>query len=187
MIQLPRIRPSVVLISAVALGLLAGMMLTNPDYNSVVRPFEVRVPPGASGQTRLIGGRITGWRTADTITLPAAGGGQQRDTQGVFLVVDLTLFGTTESTMIRAAWIGTSGRRYDTTARASGVLRQIEDVWLQPGLESRATAVFELPPDEVAQGAILLSLRTDPPLDGTLRLAAPLEAPAHAANIGLEG
>lgn len=181
------IRPAPVLISVVGLALLAGMMLTNPDYNSVVRPFETSVPPGGSGQTRLIAGRILGWRTADRLELPPAAGGQLRETQGVFLIVDLKLSGTTESTMIRAAWIGASGRRYATTARVSGSLHQIEDVWLQPGLESRATAIFELPPDEIAQGAILLTLRIDPPLDGTLRLAAPVEAPVHAASIGLDG
>ena len=181
------IRPMPVLISLVGLALLAGMMLSNPDYNSVVRPFEVSVPPGGSGQTRLIAGQIEGWRTADVLTLPPTSGGQLRDTQGVFLIVDLKLFGTTESTMIRAAWIGASGRRYATTTRISGTLHQIEDVWLQPCLESSATAIFELPPDEIAQGAILLTLRIDPPLDGTLRLSAPTEAPEHADSIGLEG
>ena len=52
------IRVAPILISAVSAVLLAGMMLSNPDYNSVVRPFETRVPPGETGQTRLIGGRI---------------------------------------------------------------------------------------------------------------------------------
>ncbi len=181
------IGPGPILISATALALLAGMMLSNPDYDSVVRPFEVSVPPEGRGQTRLIGGQITGWRTADRVTLPSSVGGQVRETQGVFLIVDLKVFGTTESTMIRAAWIGASGRRYATTTRISGTLHQIEDVWLQPGLESSATAIFELPPDEIAQGAILLTLRIDPPLDGTLRLSAPTEAPEHADSIGLEG
>lgn len=181
------IRPAPILISVAGLALLAGMMLSNPDYDSVIRPFEVSVAPGETGETRLIGGRIKDWRTAETVTLPGTGEGRLLDTQGVFLIVDLKLFGTTESTMLRAAWIGASGRRYDTTARVSGTLQQIEDVWLQPGLESSASAIFELPPDEVAQGAILLTLRIDPPLDGTLRLAAPTHAPVHAANIGLDG
>ena len=104
------IRVAPILIAAVSAALLGGMMLTNPDYNSIVRPFETRVPPGETGQTRLIGGRIEGLRTADVITFPRYGSPVRRETQGVFLIVDAALFGTTESTMLRATWIGASGR-----------------------------------------------------------------------------
>lgn len=181
------IRPAPLLIAAASAVLLAGMMLTNPDYNSTVRPFETTVAPGESGQTRLIGGQITGWRTADRLEFPSYGSPQSRDTQGVFLIVDLRLSGRTESTMLRAAWIGASGRRFDTTARVSGAFLQVQDLWLQPGLDSKAIAIFELPPDEIAGGALLLSDRIDAPLDGRLRLLAPLDAPPHQAQIGLEG
>ncbi|WP_299844689.1 hypothetical protein [uncultured Paracoccus sp.] len=181
------IRIAPLLTAAAAAVLLAGMMLTNPDYNSAVRPFETRVPPGETGQTRLIGGRIEGWRTADRISFPAFGSLRQRDTQAMFLIVDLKLFGTTDSTMLRAGWIGASGRRYDTTARISGAFLQIQDLWLQPGLESKAIAIFELPEDEIAGGALMLSDRIDAPLDGRLRLAAPVDAPSHVDHLELDG
>lgn len=181
------IRPAQILILTVALVLMVAMMLTNPDYNSAVRPFETRVPAGETGQTRLIGGRIEGWRTANRLTFPLLGTPTLRDTQGVFLIVDLRLFGTTESIMLRASWIGPSGRRYDTTSRVTGTMNQLEDLWLQPGLESKAVAIFELPPDEISGGAIVLAQRIDPPLDGVLRLAAPSAPPVHAPDIGLDG
>lgn len=181
------IRVAPLMIAVAGAVLLAGMMLTNPDYNRAVRPFETRVAPGESGQTRLIAGRIEGWRTADSVTFPHLGSPVRRDTQGRFLILDLKLSGTTESTMLRAFWIGASGRRYETTARISGAFPQIEDLWLQPGLESKAIAIFELPPDEIAGGALLLTDRVDTPLDGRLRLAAPVEAPPHVANLELEG
>lgn len=181
------IRIAPVMIAAAGAVLLAGMMLTNPDYDRAVRPFETRVPPGESGQTRLIGGRIEGWRTAERVTLAASGSPVTRDTQGIFLIVDLKLFGTTESTMLRASWLGSSGRRYDTTSRISGAFRQVQDLWLQPGLDSTAIAIFELPPDEIEGGALILSDRIDAPLDGRLRLAAPPEAPIHSPHLELEG
>ena len=181
------IRVAPILISAVSAVLLAGMMLSNPDYNSVVRPFETRVPPGETGQTRLIGGRIESWQSADVITFPRYGELVRRETQGVFLIVNATLFGTTESTMLRATWIGASGRRYDTTDRISGAFWQVQELWLQPGLESTAFAIFELPADEIMQGALLLAQRIDPPLDGTLRLEAPTTAPTHLPMLELDG
>lgn len=181
------IRVVPLMIAAAGAVLLAGMMLTNPDYNRAVRPFETRVAPGETGQTRLIAGRIEGWRTADSVTFPQFGKPLRRETQARFLIVDLKLSGTTESTMLRAFWIGASGRRYETTARISGAFRQVEDLWLQPGLESTAIAIFELPPDEIAGGALLLSDRIDAPLDGRLRLAAPVEPPPHVADLELEG
>lgn len=181
------IRAAPVLIAAATSLLLAGMMLTNPDYNSAVRPFEIEVAPGETGQTRLIGGRIEGWRTADAITFPASGKPVRRDTQGIFLIVDLRLHGTTESTMLQATWLGTSGRRYAATKRISGAFLQIQDLWLQPGLTSRAIAIFELPADEIPDGALLLSDRIDAPLDGRLHLRAPVEMPVHAPHVELPG
>jgi hypothetical protein len=182
MIRLPPL-----LIALAGAALLAGMMLTNPDYNSAVRPFESRVSPGEAGQTRLIDGRIEGWRTADVIAFLRFGSMLRRDTQGVFLIVDLKLSGTTESTQLRATWIGASGRRYDSTARIDGAFLLIQDLWLQPGLESTAMAIFELPPDEIPGGAILLADRIAAPLDGQLRLSAPEDAPPHLAELELAG
>lgn len=158
---------------------LAGMMLSNPDYNSTIRPFVRDVVPGDAGQTRLMAGRFDRWRTADRLIFTRYGKQVSRDTQGVFLIVEPFLAGTTVSTMVRASWVGPSGRHYAESGRVSGLPRQTEDLWLQPGLDSRALAIFELPPDEVAGGALLVSLRTDPPLDGTLLLKAPAPAPEH--------
>lgn len=163
-------------ISAAALG---AMMVTNPDYNRALRPFVTHVAAGEAGQTRLIAGRVTGWRTADQVAFSDYGTETLRDSEGVFLIVDLSLSGTTASTMVAASWIGASGREYMTTKRIANVPGQLEDLWLQPGLESKTIAFFELPPDEVAGGALRLAIRLDPDLDGTLLLDPPAEAPAH--------
>lgn len=162
--------------SAAALG---AMMMTNPDYNRALRPFATHVPTGGAGQTRLIAGRMLDWRVADQVAFSTFGREMLRDSEGVFLMVDLSLSGTTSSTMIAASWIGSSGREYDTTTRITDVPGQLEDLWLQPGLNSTATAYFELPPDEIAGGALRLNLRLNPDLDGVLLLDPPAQPPSH--------
>lgn len=168
-----------VVIIAAGMAALAGMMLTNPDYNQAVLPFETRVASGASGQTRLISGMFESWTVADRLAFTRYGEEISRDSEGVFLIVGSVLSGTTESTMINTSWVGTSGREYSTTSRVADLPGLISDLWLQPGLESRATAIFELPRDEVDGGALRLSLRLDPDLDGVLLLAPPSKPPTR--------
>lgn len=157
--------------------LLALLMASNPGYDRAFQPLTARVSSGATGETRMFGARFNGWRTADRLELPAG----SRDSEGVFLIVDLALSGRVELTMVRADWQGASGRSYAATMRAAGIPKGIDQVWLQPGLNSTAIAVFELPPDEIAGGALDLHLTLDPNLEGALRLAPPDGAPPHAA------
>ncbi len=175
------IRPTSIAVVLISAALLAGMMVSNPDHNSTFRPFITRVEADQVGQTRLFTAQFDAWHTAEQIVFRDFGSEKQRDSQGVFLIVDLKLSGTTTSALLGAAWVGASGRHYATTARVTGVPRQIEDLWVQPGLQSKAIAIFELPPDEVQGGALLLSPRLDAPLEGTLLLAAPVGAPDHVA------
>ncbi len=156
---------------------LALLMASNPGYDRAFRPLTTFVPRGASGETRMFGARFEDWRTAARLVLPAG----TRDTDGLFLIVDLTLAGTVESTMVRADWLGATGRRYAATLRAEGMPRGIDQLWLQPGLTSRGTAVFELPLDEINGGVLDLHLALDPSLEGALRLAPPAGVPPHVA------
>ncbi len=175
------IRPTNIIVSVIAAGLLAGMLLTNPDYNRAVSPFITHVASGQNGATRLVSGRFEGWRTADRIEFSDLGKPVIRDTQGVFLMADLRLSGQMTSALMSATWVGASKRRYETTRRVQGLPRQIDQQFLQPGLESRTLAVFELPPDEIAGGSLLLSAPYDPPLEGSLMLAPPATPPEHEA------
>lgn len=179
------ISPLNLLVIAASAVALSGMMLTNPDYNRALQPFVTDVPFGEPGQTRLIIARFDGWRSADQVSFTQFGTDQTRDSEGVFLIADLVLSGTTRSTRVDASWIGASGREYAATRRISGVEGQLDDLWLQPGLESRASAYFELPADEIEGGALRLSLPLDPDLDGTLRLAAPDGTPPHQPDLRL--
>ncbi|AGT09158.1 DUF4352 domain-containing protein [Paracoccus aminophilus] len=168
-------------------ALLGGMMLTEPDYNSVFRPFVTHVAASETGETRLFAARFTGWQTAESIDVASLGQELHRDTEGRFLIVDLELTGTISSTSLAASWQGASGRRYDTTKRISSFARDLRALTIQPGLQNKAVAVFELPADEIAGGRLILEARFDPPLEGTLHLAPPGPVPADAAVVRLDG
>lgn len=163
-------------------GLLAAFQATNPGYNETFRPFVIDVPADQPGDTRLFDGRIAGWRSADRISFSQFGRDRLLNTQGVFLLVDLRLHANIQSTTLRAVWLGASGREYAATARAENLPGALESVALQPGLTMSALAVFELPPDEIAGGALILASPLNPPLDGVLRLQPPAAAPEHRAE-----
>lgn len=166
-------------------ALLAGMMLTNPDYNSVVRPFVTKVSAGDMGETRMFAGRFDTWRTADRVSFDNLGTSVTRDTEGVFLIVDLELSGTIRSTMVDTIWEGASKRRYASTKRVANVPRQVDQLWLQPGLSSTTFTVFELPLDEIEGGRLVVTMSYNPDLDGTLSLAPPDTPPPHEAEVRL--
>ena len=165
-------------------GLLAAFHATNPGYNETFRPFVTDVPADQPGETRLFGGQVAGWRTADRIGFSRFGRDRLLETQGVFLLVDLRLHANIQSTTLRAVWQGASGREYAATARAENLPGAVESVALQPGLTMSALAVFELPADEIAGGALVLTSPLNPPLEGGLRLQPPAAPPEHRAEEG---
>lgn len=177
------IRPGPLIVALVGALLLAGMLETNPDYNSAIRPFVTKVAVGEEGKTRLYSGSFPSWRTADKISFPLYNKEITRDTEGVFLIAEPQLLALTSSSFFDAVWIGKSGRRYATTKRISNLPRQAGMLYLQPGFQSRAIAIFELPPDEIAGGSLLVTPPYEPPLDGDLQLAPPDTAPVHETLI----
>lgn len=166
------VRTMAILLFAVAA--LGAMMLTNPGRDRAFQPMVARIAAGDQGQARLFSARIDGWHLEPALSLPSG----ERTSEGVFLVLDLTAAGTTELTTLAADWIGASGRRYATTARAEGLPRRLDTAWMQPGLDSELTATFELPEDEIMGGALLLHLPRMPALEGALLMAPPQTPPA---------
>lgn len=166
----------------VGAALLAGMMLTNPSYDRALRPFVTDAAPQTKGATRSFRATFTGWETAQTITFAPFGRSTIRSTGGIFLITAVTVEGVHNSTRLSAVWAGASGRLYHETPRIRDLAQQLPEQWAQPGLESRAIAIFELPPDEVQGGALLLSLPLDPRLDGKLRLAPPADPPKQQSE-----
>ncbi|KRW93654.1 hypothetical protein [Paracoccus sp. MKU1] len=168
MIWLGRI--AIVLAGAALLG---GMMQTAPDYNSVVQPFRHHVAAGRTGEARSFRARFTGLRLADRIAFRRYGRDLVRDSDGVFLIAEIEAEATLASQRLDAVWQGASGRRYALSRRAEDIPRGLESRWFQPGLSNRAVAVFELPADEVAGGALVLTGSFTAVFDSALHLAPP--------------
>lgn len=154
-------------------ALLGAMMQTAPDYNSVVQPFPSAVAAGATGEARSFRARFTGLRLADRIAFRRYGRDLVRDSDGVFLIAEIEAEAIGTSQRLDAVWQGASGRRYALSRRAEDIPRGLESRWFQPGLINHAVEVFELPEDEVAGGALVLTGSFTAVFDSALHLAPP--------------
>lgn len=173
------IRVTTIFVVAAAAAILAGMLVTNPDYNRALRPFIAEPDADGTATTRTVSGKMESWRLANVVEFEKFGTAKRRDTSGVFLIVELRLNARNASMIASATWEGASGRRYRTTNRVSDLPRLLDQVWLQPGLSMTATAIFELPPDEIEGGSLLLGPSLMAPLDGLIRLYPPDTRPTH--------
>ncbi|WP_353194878.1 hypothetical protein [Pusillimonas noertemannii] len=174
MIRLRHVLP--IVLGACALG---AMMATTPDFNSVFRPLRTTAPNGAAAHGRLLAVRFADWQTAQQLSFERYGATVMRDTQGVFLVVEFDISDVRESVRLAAAWQGRSGRRYDQTKRVDDAPSTVDTRQFHPGLEDRGRAVFELPPDEIEGGTLLLARKGPNILDSELALTPPAGSPAR--------
>ena len=181
------IRPSQILIAVIGIAILAGLQMTNPNYNRAIKPFVTQVPQGELGTTRSFSARFDAWRTTDQIEYLRYDKPQRRTTDGVFLIADLVLRGTSKSAALDAYWLGASGRRYVATKRIDTVPLLLRTAFTQPELDTKTFAIFELPPDEIAGGKLVLNVMMDMPLDGTLALDPPTYEPEHKSVERFDG
>ena len=167
-------------------GFLGAMMNTLPDYNSSFQPFGVHAGEDGVGQGRLFTAKLDGLRSAGAISYADHGTEVVRDTSATFLVAELTIGARKESRQVEAIWLGATGRQYGQTVRVGNAPRNLSSAWFQPGLEDRVVAVFELPGDEIAGGALALMARGDPVMDSAVHLAAPATPPQEQDMLRLE-
>ena len=174
-----------VLLGACLLGL---MMNSTPGFDQVFRPLRVTAADGSVAHGRLHDAGIAGWQTTDRLMFERYGKPVTRDTQGVFLVVDLDIVDVRESIYLSAVWQGRSGRRYVQTARADGAPGTLDVRQFHPGMADKGRAVFELPLDEVQGGQLLLSRKGVNMLDSELALTPPADAaPRHEPELRMGG
>lgn len=170
-------RPAQLLVLVVGIALLGAMMATMPDYNRVFQPFRITASEGEIAGGRLFSARFLDWETAGKITFENYGRNVERDTQGIFLIAHFEISEVQRSIGVAAVWEGRSGRHYMETGRAEGAPGALDDRQFQPGLVSRPHAVFELPPDEIAGGRLLLSQKWLNVMDSELAQETLLEKP----------
>lgn len=154
--------------------LLAGLRWTTPSYAVLTGPIPTSGEQGETVAGRSFTAKVRDVRLADRLQAKLYGKTVERDTSGVWTVVSAEVEATAETSMVTAVtWLGPSGRHYVSTQRLEGLATLLETKPLQPGLPESGLFVFELPPDEVEGGVLLLSsaLRyAEPRLDSELRI-----------------
>jgi len=159
--------------------ILGAMMTTTPGFDRAFRPLRTTAPNGEVAQGRLHAAQLAGWQTADRITFDVYGKPVTRDTQGVFLIVDIDILDVSTSIRLSATWRGRSGRLYTQTSRADGAPGTLDVRQFHPGLNDKGRAVFELPKDEIEGGTLLLTRKGLNILDSELALTSPQGLPAQ--------
>lgn len=167
-----------------AVAALAVLGWTTPGYMTLTGPITV---PGRVGETVAGRGfevRVGEPRFARRIRTRQFGRVFERDTGGVWALAPVEAMATEETTTLAGAfWLGASGRRYVLTQRL-GPSVQLTTSSLEPGLKRSSVLVFEIPPDEAAGGALLLSRNPEPRLDSQLRIAMPATLdPSRAEDV----
>ena len=96
---------------------------------------------------------------------------EQRDSSGVWLIVQASAMAVQEPTLIGSAAILTrDGRRYDSSGRLYTAPAQLSTRELQPGVASQGLLIFELPAEAVAGATLALAANRLDRLDSELRI-----------------
>ncbi|MCB5362717.1 hypothetical protein H0484_02970 [Pusillimonas sp. CC-YST705] len=160
---------------------LAALMASTPGYDDAFKPLRQTVQHGESAHGRLFSVRFVDWMTAERLAYQLYGKPTTKDTQGVFLLADFQVSDVRESVSLSAAWQGPSGRRYAQTARLEDAPSALKSRQFHPGIETKGRAIFELPPDEIAGGTLLVSRKGLNVLDTELALLPPNGHPKQHA------
>ncbi|MBK9080943.1 MAG: hypothetical protein IPL88_02130 [Rhizobiales bacterium] len=157
----------------VGLAALAAMMTTRVSHARLTGPIEIAVAAGAEGRARSFRARLLGLATARQIVWREGGAEARRSTNAVWLMAALEAEALDETTGLVPLWRGRTGRLTSASRRLSGAPQMIAAAVLQPGFPRRGFAVFEVPEDEIAGGALILGPSLAPTYDARLSFAPP--------------
>lgn len=156
----------------VAAALLLGMRETTPNYDDRVGPVIERGKPGEFVHGRRFAARVDSVTSASRLRFTRmADAVEQRDSSGIWLIVQASAMAVQEPTLIGSAAVLTrDGRRYDSSGRLYTAPGQLSTRELQPGVASQGLLVFELPADAVAGATLVLAANRLDRLDSELRI-----------------
>ena len=155
---------------------LYAMQVTRPDYARMTAAARTEVAAGATGIGPAFQAGIGQAFQTKTLRWTGPEGEIRRDTAGTWLVLRLTAEARRQPAALVAVWQGATGRRYGASRRLIGAPQMLGSTLLQPGLPVEGLLAFELPPDEIEGGQLVLSGRLAPLMDRALWFA-PLPRP----------
>lgn len=161
---------AIVCAAALALG---AMRFTTPVYATLTGAIETSVRLDERAEARGFGAKVGAPRFAKRVRFRTFSKQIVRDTDGVFAVVPVELWATSETASLTGAfWAGPSGRSYAASGRLESVKALVTGKPMQPGLPRRGLIAFEIPADEATNARLKLSLIADPRLDSRLVVEA---------------
>lgn len=166
---------------------LVGLRMTMPDYRAMTGAIIVEAQSGEQASGRDFSARLYRLETAKELRWQGLGGEQSRQTGGVWLLADIEVESHLAPAGLDAVWLGATGRRYLSSRRVQDAPGQLPRAPLQPGLPHRGFAIFELPPDEIDGGRLMLARSLAPMFDTNLSLAPPATAVLAHETFDLAG
>lgn len=169
-------------LSAVALlAAAAAATVTAPTQDDVQAPIESVGPVGRTIVARQIEARAEAVRVADRLALPAGSSSRDSATDGVWVVVDLTVACRIDACGFAGSRLRIAGRSYAPSAIVPGA--SFATTSQDPGLRYRTSAVFEVPRSALRAGSARLAVQPEETrnLDGVPVVA--LRLPRTAAAI----
>lgn len=162
----------------IAAALLLAMRETTPNYDARVGPVIERGKPGEFVHGRRFAARVDAVATASRLRCARQGDTpEQRDSSGIWLIVQASAMAAHEPTLIGSAAVMTrDGRRYDSSGRLYTAPGQLTTRELQPGVASQGLLIFELPADAVAGASLVLAANRLDRLDSELQIALGLDS-----------
>lgn len=153
-------------------GALLVMQRNSLPYDRLTGPHPLAVAPGETGRARDLGVTFHRLETAQTLEWSGPDGAiTRRETEGVWLLADVTLTAGAAPTGADALWRGATGRRYHASGRVAGAPGIVPRGAIAPGLPQRGYLAFELPPDEIAGGRLEVAPSAAPMFDRVLVMA----------------
>jgi len=159
---------------AFAALLLLAMQHSTPGALDMTGPIPVEGRIGEEITGRQFTAKVENVTFARKIHFKRFGRDTERDSGGLFAIVDVTLAARNSSLAVSSAtWLSPTQRRFQATRRLNGAPGEISSERLEPGLPRTGRYIFELPDDQVAGGTLLLSRALGPRLDSELHIAMP--------------
>lgn len=155
-------RPAVGYLAGAGLLVLTfGFAYSTPDGSFVTGPIATRAEVGAEAETGKLAATIHEVALAHEVEFD----GDRLTTAGVWMIVDVTLEGTTQRTLTQVdVFVG--GERYSASGRADGT---VDGGVVDAGFPRTGSVLVELPADiQTLPGAGRAVLRISPGLDTRL-------------------
>ncbi|PQA74788.1 hypothetical protein C3731_04055 [Brucella oryzae] len=156
----------------VAIAALYGMQHSTPYYSNIFSSVTVEGKQGKPVETsRFVVGIVNSYRARE-LTTPGTGSTRTYDTDGEWLVIEAAAKAKIESLGLASVeWLGPNGIRYAMSSRPTLAPGIVGSERLEPGIPRPILMVFELPPDQIAGGKLLIAESSMTPLSEQMQIS----------------